>query len=242
METVRIAMWSGPRNVSTALMRAFGNRPDTAVSDEPLYAHYLSATGIDHPGRDEVIAAQESDWRRVVDALLGPAPAGRAVWYQKHMSHHLLPGIERDWLDRLSNAFLIRDPRQVLASYVRKRAAVTLDDIGVRQQLEIFRRVAERTGAAPPVIDSADLLRDPARILGGLCRRLGIAFDAAMLSWPPGPRDSDGVWARHWYGAVERSTGFGPPHHETAALSPALEEIAAAAEPAYRELHRHRIA
>jgi hypothetical protein len=182
METVRIAMWSGPRNVSTALMRAFGNRPDTAVSDEPLYAHYLAATGIDHPGRDEVIAAQESDWRKVVDALLGPAPGARPVWYQKHMSHHLLPGIDHLWLDRLSNAFLIRDPRQVLASYVRKRAAVTLEDIGVLQQLEIFRRVAERTGAAPPVIDSADLLCDPGRVLGGLCRRLGIAFDAAMLS------------------------------------------------------------
>jgi hypothetical protein len=241
METVRIAMWSGPRNVSTALMRAFENRPDTAVSDEPLYAHYLVATGMDHPGRDEVIAAQDTDWRSVVEALLGAAPGGRPVWYQKHMSHHLLPGIDRGWLDRLSNAFLIRDPRQVLASYVRKRAAVTLDDIGVPQQLEIFRRVAERTGAAPPVIDSADLLRDPARILGGLCRRLGIAFETAMLSWPPGARETDGVWAKHWYGAVERSTGFAPPREETAQLSPALEEIAEAAAPAYRELHRHRI-
>jgi hypothetical protein len=242
MTPLRIAMWSGPRNLSTALMRAWENRPDTAVSDEPLYAHYLVATGIDHPGRTEVIAAQETDWRRVVEALLGPAPGDRAVWYQKHMSHHLLPGMGRDWIDGLANCFLIRDPREVLASYVRKRAEVSLADIGLEQQAEIFRRVRDRTGAVPPVVDAADLLRDPPRVLGALCERLGLPFSPRMLSWAAGPRASDGVWAKHWYAAVERSTGFAPYRSERVELSPALEEIARAAEPFYRELWRHRIA
>jgi hypothetical protein len=241
MEPLRIAMWSGPRNVSTALMRAWENRADTAVSDEPLYAHYLLATGIDHPGRDEVIASQENDWRRVVDALLGPAPEARPVWYQKHMSHHLLAGIGRDWLDRVENCFLIRDPREVVASYVRKRAEVSLADIGLAQQVEIFRRVVERAGRVPPVIDAADLLRDPARILAALCGRLGIAFSERMLSWPAGPRRSDGVWAKHWYGAVERSTGFAPYRAEPVELEPAQEGVARAAEPFYRELWQQRI-
>jgi len=241
MTPLRIAMWSCPRNVSTALMRAWENRPDTEVTDEPLYAHYLVATGIDHPGRDEVIAAQETDLRRVVERLLGPVPGARAVWYQKHMTHHLLPNMGREWLDGLANCFHIRDPREVIASYVKKRAEVTLADIGLEQQAEIFRRVADRTGRPPPVIDAADLLRDPRRVLGALCDRLGIGFDERMLSWPAGPRASDGVWAKHWYGSVERSTGFAPYRPAPVELPPALDEIAHAAAPLYGELRRHRI-
>jgi hypothetical protein len=241
MSTLRIAMWSGPRNLSTALMRSWENRADTAVIDEPLYAHYLVATGIDHPGRDEVIVTQDTDWRRVVASLLGPAPGSRPVWYQKHMSHHLLRGMDREWLDGLTNCFLIRDPREVLASYVRKRTEVTLADIGLVEQVEIFRRVADRTGAVPPVIDSADLLRYPRRLLGVLCARLGLAFTERMLSWPAGRRESDGVWAKHWYGAVEESTGFAPYRPAKVDLTPALEEIAGAAEPLYRELWNNRI-
>ena len=185
---VRIAMWSGPRNISTAMMRAFGNRPDTVVTDEPLYGHYLLRTGLDHPGREAVIGAQETDWRKVTAALTGPVPGGRRVWYQKHMTHHLLPEIGRDWLDRLTNCFLIRDPREVLASYVRTRAQPTLADLGLPQQVAIFEQVRARTGRVPPVLDARDVLCDPRRMLGLLCATIGIPFSERMLAWPPGPR------------------------------------------------------
>src|SRR5690606_35497938 len=147
-DVVRIAMWSGPRNISTAMMRAFENRPDTAVADEPLYGHYLLATGLDHPGRAAVIAAQETDWRKVAAMLTGSVPDGRRIWYQKHMAHHLLPEIGRDWLDRLTNCFLIRDPQEVLASYVKTRAQPTLFDLGLPQQVEIFEHVRAQIGRA----------------------------------------------------------------------------------------------
>ncbi|HEY7070382.1 MAG TPA: hypothetical protein VH479_09725, partial [Acidimicrobiales bacterium] len=154
-EVVRLAVWSGPRNISTALMRSWENRGDTAVVDEPLYAHYLLATGLDHPGRDEVIAAGETDWRRVVDTLLGPPPGGTRVYYQKHMAHHLLPGMDRDWVARLTNVLLIRDPREVVASYVRSRATVTVEDTGLPQQVRLHDELS------PPVLDAADVLRRP---------------------------------------------------------------------------------
>ena len=201
-------MWSGPRNLSTALMRAFENRSDCAVSDEPFYAAYLAATGLDHPLRDEVLASQPVDWRAVAAALTGPAPGGAPLWYQKHMTHHMLPAFGREWIDQCRNAFLIRDPVRVLASYVRSREDVTLADIGVVQQSELFDRVADRLGQAPPVIDAAEVLADPARILSALCAALGVAFDPAMLTWPSGKRASDGVWAPAWYASVEASTGF----------------------------------
>ena len=210
-EPVRIAMWSGPRNISTAMMRSFENRADTAVVDEPFYAAYLAATGLDHPMRDEVLASQPQDWKRVADALLGPVPGGKAVFYQKHMTHHMLPGFGRDWMARCRNAFLIRAPEHVLASYTQKRADVTLADIGFVQQGELFEREADRIGRAPPVIDAADVLRDPPATLGALCAALDIPFSDRMLSWPPGRRASDGVWAPAWYDAVERSTGFARP-------------------------------
>ena len=183
-------MWSGPRTVSTALMRAWENRPDTVVTDEPLYAFYLDRTGIDHPGRDEVIASQPTDWRVVLDRLTSaPLPPGVSIGYAKHMTHHLLPEVDRAALAPLRHAHLIRDPRELLASYARVRTEPDLDDLGLRQQAEIF----ERFGG--PVVDSRDLLTDPEGILRALCRALDVPFDAGMLSWPPGPRDSDGVWA-----------------------------------------------
>jgi Sulfotransferase domain len=172
--TLRIAMWSGPRNISTAMMRAWGNRGDCAVSDEPLYAAYLAETGLDHPGREAVIAAGETDWRRVVDALLGPAPQGATIWYQKHMSHHLLPGMAVDWVLGLRNVFLIRDPAEVVASYLKSRATVTPEDIGLPQQGRLFDLLRERLGEAPPVIDAGDFLRAPEAHLRALCARLGI--------------------------------------------------------------------
>lgn len=237
LPTTRIAAWSGPRNLSTAMMRAWENRGDCAVSDEPLYAHYLAATGLDHPGRDEVIAAGDTDWRRVVQALAeGPAPEGRPVWYQKHMSHHLLPGMDTGWVHGLVNVFLIRDPVRVVASYVKSRASVAPADLGVLQQAELFDAVADRLGHAPPVIDAERFLADPRGQLQGLCDTLGLAFTERMLAWPPGPRDSDGVWAPHWYAAVWRSTGFETPRERPAALPPAEAAVAEACRPAYEKL------
>ena len=186
-ETVRICMWSGPRNISTAMMRSFENRSDCAVSDKPFYAAYLAETGLDHPMRDEVLASQPTDWRAVAAALAGPAPGGAKVWYQKHMTHHMLDGFGLDWADGAVNAFLIRDPARVLASYVVKRGEVTLADIGVERQRELFEREADRLGAPPPVVEGRDVLADPAATLGRLCAALGVAFDPAMLAWPAGP-------------------------------------------------------
>lgn len=207
---IRIAAWSGPRNISTAMMRAWENRADAWVVDEPFYAHYLAATGLDHPGRDEVIAAGETDAPRVIAALTGPLPAGRTVHYQKHMTHHLLPGIATGWFAGLRHAFLIRDPREVLLSYVKSRPSVTADDIGVPRQAEIHALVRASVDPDPVVIDAGDFLKAPEAQLRAWCARLGIEFDAAMLHWPAGPRATDGVWAPYWYDAVLRSTGFEP--------------------------------
>ena len=204
----RIAMWSGPRNISTALMYAFGNRPDCACWDEPFYAFYLKQTGIDHPLREQVMAAGEPDFDQVVARCLGPVPGGEPVFYQKHMTHHMLAGFERSWIVGLSNAFLIRAPERVLASYVKKRANVTLRDIGFVEQWEIFDLVADQLGVAPPVVDADDILTDPQGALTRLCAELAIPFRTEMLGWPAGRRPFDGVWGRHWYGAVWRSTGF----------------------------------
>src|SRR5579872_1879956 len=174
-EPLRIAMWSGPRNISTAMMRAFGNRSDCAGSDEPFYAAYLVATGLDHPMRKEVIASQPNDCRDVVKALTGPAPGGKAIWYQKHMTHHMLPAFGRDWIDGVANAFLIRAPEAVIASYAQKRPGpLALGEIGLPAQLALFERAADRLGRAPPVIDGRDLQADPRGVLNALCAALGI--------------------------------------------------------------------
>ncbi len=242
-EPVRIAIWSGPRNVSTALMRAWENREDTAVVDEPFYGYYLAATGADHPGRDEIIAATETDWRRIIEGLLGPPPQPVPILYQKQMAHHLLPEVDRDWLGRVRNAFLIREPRAVLASYARTRGTATLSDTGLPQQLALFEETLRRAGTPPPVIDAADLLDDPRGLLTRLCAALDVGFDERMLSWPPGPRPSDGIWAQYWYHAVETSTGFEPGLQESGpvALPEGLEPVAAAAEPYYAALSAHRL-
>ncbi len=231
-------MWSGPRTVSTALMRAWENRPDTVVVDEPLYAFYLSATGLDHPGRDEVIASQPTDWRAVLRALTrGPLPPGVSVCYQKHMAHHLLPQVDRAALAPLRHAFLIREPRSLLASYARVRSAPTLADLGLRQQAEIF---GEFGG---PVLDAADLLAAPEAALRALCAALDVPFSAAMLSWPPGPRDSDGVWAPYWYDSVRRSSGVVPAAAGAAPppLDPALGPLLERCLPYYEKLRDNKI-
>ncbi len=237
----RIAMWSGPRNISTAMMRAWENRPDTVVRDEPLYGHYLLKTGLDHPGRDTVIASQQTDWRQVIAALTGPIPGGHTVFYQKHMAHHFLPEIDPEWLDSVVNCFLIRDPREVLASYARTRSNPTAHDLGFPQQLEIFERVRDRTGRVPPVLDTRDILENPRRMLRLLCDAVGVPFSDAMLSWPPGPRATDGPWAEHWYASVEQSTGFAPYRPRSPVIPDALRPVVEDCEPCYRHLHAVRL-
>ena len=230
-------MWSGPRNISTAVMRAFENRDDCAVVDEPFYAHYLAKTGVDHPGIEEVVASQPTDWREVVAHLLGPIPGNRPIWYQKHMTHHLLPEIDRDWMRHLVHCFLIRHPAEVLSSYAKMRPNVTLEDLGFTQQTEIY----DDLGGDALVIDSRDVVENPRAILGRLCAELGIPFSEKMLSWPAGPRDTDGVWARHWYQNVWSSTGFQPPSRRQREYPRSLQPIVDAALPAYERLHAARL-
>lgn len=240
--SLRIAMWSGPRNISTAMMRAWENREDTIVWDEPLYAYYLQQTGLDHPGKAKIIAAGDPDWRTVAAKATGrPVPDSKKIFYQKHMTHHLLPNIERDWLAKLSHCFLIRHPREVLLSYIKTRASVTLEDIGMPQQLEIFEYIWEKGGEIPLVIDSAEFLGNPRAFLELICRHFNIPFTERMLNWPAGPRDSDGVWAEYWYAAVQKSTGFASytPRDET--LPEHLLELADQALPYYQALYQQRL-
>jgi hypothetical protein len=241
MSPRRIAMWSGPRNISTAMMRAWENRGDCVVDDEPLYAHYLAHTGLDHPGADEVIAQGDTDWQRVVARLTGPLPDDAPLWYQKHMTHHLLPHVGHDWVASLDNVFLIRHPADVVASYLKKRDEVTPEDIGLPQQVALFDAIAQRDGRAPAVIDAEDFLRAPAAQLQALCARLGIDYTERMLRWPSGPRASDGIWAKHWYDAVWASTGFEPWRARESALDAGARRVVDACQPLYERLHVHRL-
>jgi hypothetical protein len=220
-------------------MRSWENRPDTVVVDEPLYAAYLAGTGIDHPGRDEVIAAGETDWRAVVERLLGPVPGGATVYYQKQMAHHLLPEMDRDWILGLTNVLLIRDPREVVASYLRSRAEVRAEDIGLPQQIALYDEWVA-AGQPAEVIDSADFLADPAAYLRGLCDLVEVEYVDEMLTWPPGPRDSDGVWGRYWYDAVWRSTGFAAYRPRDVELDGEAAAVAAETMPLYERLHAVR--
>lgn len=243
VEPIRIAMWSGPRNISTAMMRSFGNRPDTAVIDEPFYAAFLKATGIDHPMREESMASQPTDPDGVVEQILGPAPDGRPIWYQKHMTHHMVGSFPRDWIVTMRNAFLIRAPEDVLVSYVQKRGAVTVDDIGFVSQRELFERESDRLGRAPPVVHANDVLADPRGTLSALCAALGIPFSENMLAWPAGKRATDGAWAPVWYSAVERSTGFAQTREPAKCedLPARLQAIADAARPHYERLAKFKL-
>ena len=237
---MRVVMWSGPRNLSTALMRAFGERADTEVRDEPFYAAYLAATGLRHPMRAAVIADGETD-PRAVAASCAAEPAGRPVRYEKHMTHHMLPGWDLGWTEGARCAFLVRDPREVAASYAARRTAFAPEELGLPRQVELFERVAERDGAAPPVIDAREVRRAPEATLRGLCGALGLDFDPAMLRWPAGRRPTDGVWAAHWYGSVERSTGFAPPDGATPRLDPGLEAAMAPSVALYERLRAFAI-
>jgi hypothetical protein len=238
---VRVAMWSGPRNISTAMMRAWENRPDTVVVDEPLYAAYLHRTGLEHPGRDEVIAAQPTDLADAVAELHAPLPDGANVHYAKHMAHHLDTATDdATWTDAFRNVLLIRDPAEVVASYVRSREACEPADIGLLQEAWLVAHW-DAAGLDVPVMDSADFLGDPEGHLRWLCDWLGIDFTDRMLSWPAGPRESDGVWAPYWYDAVLASTGFEPPRPRTVDLSPHDAAVAQVCRPAYDALRERRL-
>jgi hypothetical protein len=242
LRQLRIAMWSGPRNISTAMMRSWENRGDCSVVDEPLYAHYLAHTGLDHPGREEIIAAGETDWRKVAAQLTRSVPASVAFTYQKHMTHHLLPHIGREWLGKLTHVFLIRDPRRVLVSYLKSRPDnVTAADLGVVQQREIFEYVHGVAGVAPPVLDAGEFLQAPEAQLRALCAQLAVEFTPRMLSWPAGPRASDGVWARHWYERVYRSSGFETAAEAEPQVPPELRGLIATVMPSFEMLYERRL-
>ena len=240
--TVRIAMWSGPRNLSTAMMRAFASRADCGVVDEPFYAPFLAASGLDHPMSEAILARHEADPARVAAACRGPAPGGEPLFYQKHMTHHMLPGFDLSFMEAARNAFLIRDPARVVASYEAKREQPTFEDLGFERQAELFERESDRLGKAPPVVDSLAIATAPEATLRALCEALDISFDAAMLSWPAGPRPEDGAWGPHWYNAIYGSTGFTPPNSAPPRLSDHGRRLAERAEPLYAALARHALA
>jgi len=239
--TLRIAMWSGPRNLSTAMMRSFGNRSDTFVSDEPFYGCFLRETGADHPMREDVVAAMNCDWASVMGDLRGQAPDGSPIWYQKHMWHHMAGPIGYDDFYGFTHAFLIREPERMIASYLRKREAAEFEDFGLERQAEFFDREAQWLGRAPPVIDAADVLADPRGVLAKLCDALGIPWDTRMLAWEPGPRETDGPWAPHWYATVEASTGFGPPETDPLDLPEDARDLADRCRPFYDKLAAHKV-
>ena len=240
MQETKIASWSGPRNISTAMMRSWENRTDTAVCDEPLYAHYLQDHGFDHPGREEILQHCDTDAARVTSWLTGSNPDGSAVFYQKHMAHHLVETVPRDWIRSVRNVFLIRDPQAMLLSLDKVVPNPEPKDTGLPQQLELFRSL-KAEGHICPVIDSRDLLKAPEEQLRTLCTALDLAFDNGMLNWPAGRRDSDGIWAPHWYDAVEQSTGFAP-YTESARESPShLQAVLEQVQPAFDELYEARL-
>jgi hypothetical protein len=238
---VRLAMWSGPRNISTAMMRAWGNRHDTVVVDEPFYPFYLRATRKDHPGAAEIIAQGETKWQKVAALLTSEVPIGKTIFFQKQMTHHLLPEIDREWILQLNNCFLIRDPREVILSYIKKNADPVLEDLGFVQQCEIFNFVSQAAKSDPPVVDADDVLREPEKILQLLCDAVGVEFDQAMLRWPAGLRDTDGIWAKYWYDEVAKSTSFRPYKPREGIVPGRLQKIHDRCRECYERLHEHRL-
>ncbi len=234
-----LAMWSGPRNISTAMMYSFANRVDCEAWDEPFYGFSLRTHGNDHPMRDEIITSMETDWDMLVAKCT--TPVTKPLLYQKHMTHHMLDGFDRSFINTLTNAFLIRKPERVLASYMQKWSDVDLRAVGFQQQADIFNQVADRLGHAPPVVDSDDILENPRAVLTKLCKACGIAFDEAMLHWAKGPKSCDGVWAPHWYNTAWASTGFAKPDAKTITLNSDLQRIADDAEPFYGRMKAHAL-
>ena len=237
---MRIAMWSGPRNLSTAMMYSFGNRADCAVVDEPFYAAYLADTGLDHPMRDEILCSQPQDPTVVADQLVTEKPEGKPVYYQKHMTQHMLPSVPRSWMKDCVNVFLLRHPARVVASYAAKRENPAMMDIGFVQQAELYDNICG-TGQTPVVVDSHDIRQDPEGMLRKLCDAIGLEYDPAMLHWEKGGHRSDGVWASHWYGAVHGSTGFAGPEGELPKLDGQLAELVEQVLPSYHAMSERKL-
>jgi Sulfotransferase domain len=234
-------MWSGPRNLSTAMMRSFSSRGDTFVSDEPFYGAYLKATGDPQPMADQVIASMDCDWYSVAETMRGPVPDGSPIWYQKHMPHHMEGPVDIRVFPDMRHAFLIRDPVRVAASYANKRSAINPDHLGITRQRHYFEMIADQQGRAPPVVDSADVLADPETVLTKLCQALDIEWDDGMLRWQKGPLPQDGVWGIHWYDQVNVSTGFGAPPGPLPQLSDEYRRVAEACTADYEALKQHAI-
>lgn len=237
---MRIAMWSGPRNLSTALMYSFGVRSDFDVVDEPFYAAYLNMTGLDHPMRAQILASQSQDPLQVAKMLSGSKDDPRPHSYQKHMTQHMIPGVPRDWMKDVKNVFLIRHPARVVASYAAKRDNPVLDDIGFWQQAELFDEVT-KWGGGPVVVDSHDIRSDPGGVLKRLCEAIDLPFDPSMLGWRKGGHKDDGVWAQHWYGAVWNSTGFAAPEGPLPDVPKRLQSVVSAALPFYEHMKAQKI-
>lgn len=211
-------MWSGPRNISTAMMRSWGSRSDTFVIDEPYYAHYLSQNELDHPGREEVIQEGELDSEKVSRGLVNDTKDSCSIYYQKHITHHLLDSIDREWMKSVVNCFLIRDPKDMIISYSKVHPDLNMHLLGLEEQNEIFEYVKNIAGEIPPVIDAKDVLMNPRDILGKFCDKIGVIFSEEMLTWARGSRDTDGNWGKYWYKNVVNSTGFNE-------YKPKMEEV-----------------
>jgi hypothetical protein len=240
MMTFRIAMWSGPRNISTAMMRSWENRSDTEVVDEPFYAFYLNKTRSPHPCFEEVLQSQSTNYDQVASQL-AQEECNSKLQYQKHMTHHMLPGIDLSWAKDLIHCFLIRDPAQVVNSYTNSRGVCSAEDIGIKRQFELYQDISEISGQNIPIIDSNDVLKEPERVLRLLCDKLGVSFTPAMLKWPQGCRKSDGVWAKHWYKNVDNSSGFAPYSAKNIRLTDEQQSVVNQVQPFYQQLYKQRI-
>lgn len=237
---MKIAMWSGPRNLSTAMMYSFGNRTDCAVVDEPFYAAYLALSGLEHPLRAEIMASQPQDPKAVAASLVGINPDDKSHFYQKHMTHHMIPGVPRDWMRDVVNVFLLRHPARVAASYAIKRENPSLEDLGFRQQSELYDLV-EGWGQTPIVIDSHDIRDNPKAMVEKLCDAIGLQFEDNMLSWPEGGHKDDGAWASHWYGSVWNSSGFAGAEGPLPKLSEDLDAVVQQALPHYEKMQANKL-
>jgi hypothetical protein len=238
--TLRIAMWSGPRNISTAMMRSWENRSDTQVVDEPFYAFYLHKTRSPHPCFEEILQSQSDNYSQVVSELT-KATSNSNIQYQKQMTHHMLDGIDLTWSKQLQHCFLIRDPAQVVNSYTNSRGVCSVEDIGIKRQFELYQDISQISGQDIPIIDSNDVLKNPERVLKLLCEKLGVAFMPAMLNWPQGSRISDGVWAKHWYKNVDNSSGFSPYSAQHLQLNDKQLSVVNQVQPFYQQLYNKRI-
>ncbi len=240
--TVRICLWSGPRNISTATMRSFEARGDCAVWDEPFYGYYLKATGLDHPGRDETLAEWPIDPAEIMAACVGDPPGGKAEFFQKHMCQHMLPELDLSWTKDCRHLFLIRDPAEVAASFNATMGKVTADDLGALRQQFLYEEIAEITGQSNwPIVEGVDVLTNPEGMMRSVCAALDIPFRSSMLNWPEGRRKTDGPWAKHWYGRVEASTGFSASRESPHAFPEALAPVVSACRPAYLALQTRKL-